>query len=115
MASGLQKVGSQAMLRTVDAAPAATEDLRVLLRNRDNRFWPELRERSRAAAGFDELLLLSRLRKKAETLGALSGCERQEPLRLAIFGGYSLYPLSELIGHLSSVSGFASELFLGRF
>jgi FkbH-like protein len=106
------------MLKTSNAREAALtrkEDLRLLLREKDGRFWEKLSQCTRKVQGFDDLLFLSTLRRKAEAAGPVPGRGSQAALRFAMVGGYSLYPLSDLLKHLLSVSGFEAELFLGQF
>nr|WP_249804060.1 MULTISPECIES: HAD-IIIC family phosphatase [unclassified Bradyrhizobium] len=78
----------------------------------DAAFWGHLAARSRHAASFSELFFLSTLRKKAK----LHAAESVQPrLRLALIGGYNLYPLHELVEHLLAVRGVACERFLGEY
>ncbi|MBI3878953.1 MAG: HAD-IIIC family phosphatase [Verrucomicrobia bacterium] len=77
-------------------------------------FWTELRVLTEQAGGFDDLIFLSSLRKKAVARG-LKPAAAGAPLRLAILGGCSLYPLHELLTHLLAVAGVACELFLGDY
>src|SRR5579863_970030 len=86
---------------------------KALLLKGDPEFWPELASLTRQAKDFDELFLLSSLRKKAASrnLTRQSG----EKLRFAILGGYSLYPLHELIEHLCEVENFPIELWKGEY
>ncbi len=89
--------------------------LKKLLLNGDPLFWDVLGVLTKEAKDFDELFLLSSLRKKAHAkevprLGAI-----RERIRLAIVGGYSLYPLHELIEHVCETEGFPCEVWLGAF
>lgn len=96
--------------------PFSNQDIKALLNSNATTFWAQLASRSHSATSFDELLFLSTLRKKAEFKGLKQdGPMPREKLRLALIGGYSLYPLHELIEHLLSVSGYDSELFIGRY
>src|SRR5215469_5458431 len=85
--------------------------LKTLLRDGDPAFWPSLSLLTRQARDFEELFLLSSLRKKAHD----RKLEHAGPskLRLAILGGYSLYPLHELIEHLCETENFPVELWKG--
>ena len=56
-------------------------------------FWVELTALTHQVTEFDELLILSSLRKKAVARGLERLDAAGKPLRLAIVGGYSLYPL----------------------
>src|SRR5260370_42626102 len=56
-----------------------------------------------AGRACEDLLLLSSLRKRAAQKGLVA---EQQSLRIAILGGYTLYPLNELIGHFLSAARF---------
>ncbi|MBB4256501.1 MULTISPECIES: HAD-IIIC family phosphatase [unclassified Bradyrhizobium] len=87
-------------------------ELKSLALSGDAAFWGHLAVRSRHAMSFSELFFLSTLRKKAK----LHAAESVQPrLRLALIGGYNLYPLHELVEHLLSVRGVACERFLGEY
>jgi FkbH-like protein len=77
--------------------------LKKLLADGSSAFWPGLAAATAGAHTFEDLLLLSALRKKAHVRGlaplALSP-RASGPLRVAIMGGYSLYPFHELLEHL---------------
>ena len=79
-------------------------ELKSLLLANDPAFWTRLvgltREESR---DFAELFLLSSWRKKAHARKLAAAGKPAKPIRLAILGGYSLYPLHELIEHLCEV------------
>jgi predicted enzyme involved in methoxymalonyl-ACP biosynthesis len=92
------------------------EELKALLLARDESFWPRLARRSQAVEGFNDLIFLSTLRKKAEKSGLTKpGAAERDPLRLAIVGAGTLYPLSELIEHMLVISGFEVEVMLGDY
>lgn len=87
-------------------------ELKSLALSGDAAFWGHLAARSRHATSFSELFFLSTLRKKAK----LHAAESVQPrLRLALIGGYNLYPLHELVEHLLAVRGVACERFLGEY
>lgn len=87
-------------------------ELKYLALSGDAAFWGHLAARSRHAASFSELFFLSTLRKRAK----LHAAESVQPrLRLALIGGYNLYPLHELVEHLLAVRGVACERFLGEY
>ncbi|WP_275173823.1 HAD family hydrolase [Bradyrhizobium sp. CSS354] len=78
----------------------------------DAAFWGHLAARSRQATSFSEMFYLSTLRKKAK----LHTTESVQPrLRLALIGGYNLYPLHELVEHLLAIRGIECERFLGEY
>jgi FkbH-like protein len=91
-------------------------ELKGALARKDPRFFSLLRGQTLAARACEEVLLLSSLRKRAEQRGLVP--ERQS-LRIAITGGYTLYPLNELIGHFLSAGRFPisydAEFLLGDY
>jgi FkbH-like protein len=89
--------------------------LKALLLHTDPGFWDHLKTLTRSAQDFEELFLLSSLRKKARARKLVSLKPPREKLRLAILGGYSLYPLHELIEHVCEVEGFPLELWRGDY
>ncbi|MET3363722.1 MULTISPECIES: HAD-IIIC family phosphatase [Bradyrhizobium] len=92
--------------------PVNDAELKSLALSGDAAFWGHLAVRSRHAMSFSELFFLSTLRKKAK----LHAAESVQPrLRLALIGGYNLYPLHELVEHLLAVRGVACERFLGEY
>jgi FkbH-like protein len=87
--------------------------VKALLLNGDPEFWPALAVLTRQARDFEELFLLSSLRKKAHSRNLQR--KAGEKLKLAILGGYSLYPLHELIEHLCEIENFPVELWKGDY
>jgi FkbH-like protein len=103
--------------RNGTTGPQGRGEIKDLLLRHDPAFWDRLAELTRQPTAFEELIALSSLRRKAvarglQRPGAGAG---DEPLRLAILGGYSLYPLRELLTHLLETAGVACELFLGDY
>lgn len=98
-----------------NGSSGAAGELKRLLSGRDPLFWPRLAERSEAAASLSELLSLSTLRKRA----LKAGFERPEitrpPLKIALIGAGTMYPLSELIEHFLFVEGTAAAVFTGDY
>lgn len=91
-------------------------DLKKLLADRDKDFWRVLTEKSLSAESFNKLIVLAGLRKKAVRMGLADGAAaRSKPLRLALVGGSTLYPLSELIEHLLIVTRGQIEMMSGDF
>jgi FkbH-like protein len=90
--------------------------LKDLLRERKPEFWRELRVHTEQAQSFEDLLPLSTLRKRAHKDGMQpSG---QIPIKLAIVGGCSLFPLHDLVEHFLACGGdisFETKLFLGDY
>ncbi len=85
------------------------------LLNGDPEFWAQLKTLTRAARDFEELFLLSSLRKKAHARKLAQPGIVHGKIRLAILGGYSLYPLHELIEHLCEVENLPLELWQGDY
>ena len=90
-------------------------ELKTLLLGGDPQFWELLKAATKAAQDFGELFLLSSLRKKAHARKLVSPAPAKDKIRLAILGGYSLYPLHELIEHLCEMENFPVELWQGDF
>ena len=90
-------------------------ELKALLLSGDVRFWELLGGATRTACDFEELFLLSSLRKKAHARKLNPPKPPKAKVRLAILGGYSLYPLHELIEHLCEVENFPVELWRGDY
>lgn len=103
-------------MSTPDTLKLKNQELKSLLLNNDATFWEQLARRSRDTTTFEELLFLSTLRKKADSRRlSRQGSTALQKLRFAILGGYSLYPLHELIEHLLVLAGFSCELFIGDY
>jgi FkbH-like protein len=92
-----------------------TEALKSLLLAGNSEFWTQLSVLSEQASDFDELFLLSSWRKKAHARKLARPGTIPSSLKLAILGGYSLYPLSELLEHLCEIHGTPAELWLGDY
>ena len=90
------------------------QTLKALLLQRDEGFWEALRRMTRSATEFDELFFLSMLRKRALEAGMVPP-EPLEPSRIALLGGYSLYPLNELLLHLLAVENISAEIHKGDY
>ena len=89
--------------------------LKTLLLNGDPEFWGRLAVLTRDARDFDELFLLSSLRKKALARQLSRPGPVPKKIRLVLLGGYSLYPFHELLEHLCEVEGIPLELWLGDY
>lgn len=92
--------------------------LKALLTAKDLSFFSELRLQTKQAENFGEVLSLSTLRRRAEKLGFKDETPHSDPLRLAMIGGYSLYPLHDLVRHFLETSEPAPatiELFAGAY
>src|SRR6516164_8613569 len=90
-------------------------ELKRLLLSSNPAFWDLLCQLTDDANDFEEMFLLSSLRKKAHARGIVRNGTVREKLRIGIIGGYSLYPLHELIEHLCEVKGFPCEVWKGAF
>ncbi len=93
-----------------------THTLKAMLLNRETSFWPEMVRLSNDAATFDQLVTLSAFRKKAAKLG-MNGSGSVQPgnAKIAIIGGSTLFPLSELVEHKAAVSLGAAEVMIGDY
>jgi FkbH-like protein len=89
--------------------------LKTLLLKGDPEFWRFLKIETRDACSFEDLFLLSSLRKKAHARHLASPDKAPSKIRLALLGGYSLYPFRDLLEHLCEVDGFPLELWQGDF
>ncbi len=89
--------------------------LKELLAKRDPQFFESLGTATAEAGSTGEVLMLSSLRKRA----ALGGLTRPQPTsRIALLGGYTLHPLSELIAHFLEAGGkdsLKADLLLGDY
>jgi FkbH-like protein len=90
-------------------------EIKDLLLGNDPAFWSRLEELTREQTEFGDLMFLSSLRRKAAARGLQRPGTAEKPLRLAILGGCSLYPLHELLTHLLEIAGVACQLFLGDY
>jgi FkbH-like protein len=98
------------------ADSSVSGDLKSLLLNRDESFWQRLTEQSESARTFNELITLSTLRKKALKVGFNGIFETEtQPLKIALVGGSTLFPLSDLIEHLLTVNIGKVELMAGDY
>lgn len=89
--------------------------LKALLLKGDPEFWNRLTTCTLEAADFNDLILLSAWRKKAHARKIIPAVAAPEKIRLAIVGGYSLYPFHELLEHLCEMQGTPVEIWLGDF
>ena len=90
-------------------------ELKKLLLKNDPVFWDALTANTRVATDFNDLIFLSALRKKAHARKLVAPVDALKKTRLAIVGGYSLYPFHELLEHLCETQGAPVELWLGDF
>ncbi len=90
-------------------------NLKTLLLSGSPDFWPQLTVQTGQARDFEELFQLSSWRKKAHARKLATPARSAPALRLAILGGYSLYPLHELLEHLCELQGTPVEVWLGDY
>jgi len=90
-------------------------EIKALLLKGNSEFWDRLAVATREASGFEELFALSTLRKKAHARQLARPGVVPDKIRLALLGGYSLYPFRELLEHICEMEGFPCELWLGEF
>ena len=79
-------------------------------------FFSLLREETLAADGSEQVLLLSTLRRRAAAKGLIPA--GQQTVRVAVMGGYTLYPLYEIVAHFLAAAGpvpFNTEFFVGDY
>ena len=89
--------------------------LKKLLLEGSPEFWDLLGSLTCEAQDFDELFLLSSLRKKAHARRVASPWINTEKFRVGIVGGYSLYPFHELLEHLCETGGLPIKFWLGDY
>ncbi len=91
-------------------------DLKSLLKNRDDEFWSELKLRTKTVTSFGELAALSNLRKRADAvMPRAADALTDDVIKLAIVGGSTLYPLSDLVEHTISTNVGAVRVMSGEF
>jgi FkbH-like protein len=90
-------------------------EIKQLLLGNEPAFWSQLRGLTGQATAFEDLIVLSSMRKKAVARGLARPEGARQTLRLAVLGGYSLYPLHELLIHLLETAGISCEIFLGDY
>src|SRR5579872_4454892 len=103
------------MLETA-ACREVTGLLKDMVARRDEQFFAVLCEQTLAARSLEEILLLSSLRRKAEQRGL---APKHRTVRIAVLGGCTLYPLTEIVSHFLSTVSIAgsvrAEFFLGDY
>lgn len=96
-------------------ARAEIQDIKQLLLGGDPQFWTRLDESTLAATTFEQVLFCSSLRRKAVARGLERPGNVPDPINLGLVGGYSLYPLSELLEHYLDTLGVPANLFSGDY
>ena len=99
--------------------PSPAVELRRLLTERNPQFFDRLRRCTAESQTFDQTLALSTVRRRAAKMGFVEPGLEPVPLRLAMLGGYSLYPLHEIVQHWLECAGYPRglqvELFQGAY
>jgi len=97
---------------------APDNPLHSKLKSGDISFWDDLRSATDAAKTFSEILALSTLRRRALHLKLdRKPGTNPRPIKLALLGGYTPYPLTELVSHflMTSRSPVDAQLHVGEF
>lgn len=80
----------------------------------DPKFWSSLVQASSLTRDFNLRMRLCNLMRRAHARDLVQEPSR-EPLRLALIGGYTLRPLSDLVDLSLRVAGFEPSLFVGEY
>ena len=89
--------------------------LKELALRKDPEFFPLMREQTLATTSAEDMLMLAALRKRAAQKGL---APRQKSVRVAVLGGYTPYPLNDLIGHFLAAGqqvSWNAEFLLGDY
>lgn len=89
--------------------------LKSQILSKDPDFWKNLAERTNQTSDFSEVSVLSTFRRKALSKGFLPAQEARTQIKLAVIGGCTFHPLSDLILHFLFVNGYDCELWLGDY
>ena len=92
-----------------------SDNLKKLLLDQNPEFWNLLKTLTGQACDFEDLFRLSSFRKKAHARRLARPGPARERIRLAMLGGYSLYPLHEFIEHLAEIESLPVELWKGDY
>jgi len=102
---------------TTDNSAALAVHKKLLLEKKPE-FFDRLDSESRKPIDFNQLFYLNTLRKRASSMGLVRATEKRasrKEVRIAFLGGYSLYPLHELVEHLLFTEGFDAQVFVGEY
>lgn len=91
------------------------QKLKAMLEERDSSFFQHLAECIRSADAFEDLVFLSALTKKALAKNFHRQHSPLQKLRVAILGGFTFYPLSEILQLLFLAEGYELELWTGAY
>ena len=95
------------------ATPVTAESLKKMLLQNDPAFISSLVASTASATGFGDVVSLATMRKRAIAKGIWSAPKGE--LRVAVVGGSSLSPLTDLFQHFVEVQGFSCILWSGSF
>lgn len=93
----------------------ASADLKQFLKEGKPAFWIELAKRTASTSAFSEIISLSTLRKKAAKIGLNGNAAQVKPAKVAMIGGSTLYPLSEVLEHMLALTVGKVKLMTGEF
>jgi FkbH-like protein len=113
-----QRIAAARLDFMTNVGRAPENSLPSKLKSGDISFWDDLRSATDTAQTFPEILALSTLRRRAlhQKLGRGPGAPPPS-IKIALLGGYTSYPLSELVTHflMTSRPSADAQLFLGEF
>jgi FkbH-like protein len=89
--------------------------LTELLNSNSPKFWDALRDFSWGSADISELISANTLRKRALQRPNLYPPHKKKPLKLALIGAYTLFPIQEIVAHLLELECYNVELFIGEY
>jgi len=91
------------------------EELRASVLRKDAGFWVKWAERTMNSTAFEELIFLGNLSRIAQKNDLTDSRKGNRAIRLALVGGYTLYPFSELLRQTLLGFGVSAEIFAGNF
>lgn len=97
------------------SVPLPFAELKLLFSSRDDSFWRELERSSQRAETFSEMTVLSSLRKKTLKAGFGPSNSNASPIKVALIGGSTLYPLSDFVEHMLCLAFGGVELMSGDY
>lgn len=100
----------------MSASPISdNQTLKSLLASGHDTFWQQLAKRTAIAKEFDDLSFLSTLRRKAIAREFFPPSQNFAPMKLAMLGGGTLFPLCELVGHTLYMQDNRCEIWSGDY
>ncbi|MBI4404078.1 MAG: HAD-IIIC family phosphatase [Deltaproteobacteria bacterium] len=91
------------------------DQLKKLLAGKEQSFWELLADSVLKADSFSDFYKLSQLRKKAAYIGLAEPRRSNGELKVAFLGGYTLFPLHDLIELQFWAKGFKCAPFVGEY